>query len=517
MLGYRTSRGHLLFLVALGVLAACRETNDSPLGPRPQFAQGDNGTWTVNSLADPGAGTCDDTECTLREAIAAAASGDQIVFGSGLQGDISLAGEMEITDKALTITGGGRIALDAHRASSVLVLASTAGNPKPVVSLAGLTVKNAGPSLAGIRVDDADLTLNDVSVLNNAGGGLRAFDAALTIRNSFFSTNTGNNGGAIYVAATSSLTLVNSTLEGNHALDDGGAIFSAGTIVVTGSTISGNFASEFGAGLFSDAGASATVVRSTISGNNAFGGGGILNWGILELRSSTITRNIAFDGAGLAVGGTASATVANSIIAGNTPVDANDCVSIPGGVTSAGYNLITTAVEECAFNSSGDVVIDPTQVFTQVIEQNLETNGGGTNTHALVANGLAVDAGSCPGETIDQRGFSRPFDIPLKSNVADGCDKGAYELHSTASQQVTDISSAVSSFTLASGTANSLQVKLNSVSAALQAGDTSGACASLRSFISEVRAQAGKKKLSATQAAALIAQATALMTDLGCS
>jgi CSLREA domain-containing protein len=35
-------------------------------------------TLTVNSLADPGNGTCDATECTLREAIAAAAPGDTI-------------------------------------------------------------------------------------------------------------------------------------------------------------------------------------------------------------------------------------------------------------------------------------------------------------------------------------------------------------------------------------------------------------------------------------------------------
>jgi len=360
--------------------------------------------------------------------------------------------------------------------------------------------------------------LDGVSLLNNAGGALRAFGAALTIRNSLFSGNTGSNGGAIHVGATSSLTLANSTLDGNHALDDGGGVFSAGTIVVTGSTISNNFASEFGGGIHNDVGAIATVLRSTISGNDGFGGGGILSWGTLELRHSTVTRNTAFDGAGLVVGdGTAHAVVANSIIAGNTPVEAYDCESSAGAVTSGGYNLTTTAASNCAFNATGDVVVDPTQVFTQVIEQNLLANGGTTKTHALVANGLAVDAGSCPGETADQRGLSRPFDVPLKSNVADGCDKGAYELHTTAPQQVTTLANTISSFRLASGTTNSLLVKLNSAATAIQAGDTSGACASLASFISEVRAQAGKKKLSATQAATLIAQATALMTDLGCS
>ena len=62
-----------LVLVALAALAACQ--SDSSTAPHQlppvQFAQGDNGTWTVNSLGDPGNGTCDDAECTLREAIAA--------------------------------------------------------------------------------------------------------------------------------------------------------------------------------------------------------------------------------------------------------------------------------------------------------------------------------------------------------------------------------------------------------------------------------------------------------------
>src|SRR3569623_624589 len=41
------------------------------------------GTMTVTSLADDGAGVCDAT-CTLRDAVASAASGDQIVFSNSL-------------------------------------------------------------------------------------------------------------------------------------------------------------------------------------------------------------------------------------------------------------------------------------------------------------------------------------------------------------------------------------------------------------------------------------------------
>ena len=43
------------------------------LAPNVQAA-----TLTVNSLNDPGIGVCDGSECTLREAISAASSGDTI-------------------------------------------------------------------------------------------------------------------------------------------------------------------------------------------------------------------------------------------------------------------------------------------------------------------------------------------------------------------------------------------------------------------------------------------------------
>lgn len=80
-------------------------------------------------------------------------------------------------------------------------------------------------------------------------------------------------------------------------------------------------------------------------------------------------------------------------------------------------------------------------------------------------------------------------------------------------EQLTDI---VNGLGLGAGTANSLQVKLASVLAALTAGDVAAACTSLQAFVSEVRAQSGKK-IPAGDAAQLIEKATAIMTQLGCS
>ncbi len=439
MLRRLASRAHLLALPVLAALAACQDADDPLVAPRAQFAQGDNGTWTVTTLADPGTGGCDDAECTLREAIAAAASGDRITFNAGLQGDVQLtAGRLDIIDKSLTIDGDGRVTVDAQGNSGVLAVGNTT-NVGPVIALAGLTLKHAGQPLGGgIAVGGATLTLDDVDVLDNAtnttGGGLalnngpQGVRSNVTIRNSRIGRNSaaGDGGGGIYIIQGAELTLINSTVDSNTTPDNGGGILNDGTLTVIGSLIAGNQGSSAGAikpGVFS----STTLVRSTISGNRADGGvGGISGSGtLLALRSVTITGNDGGNGIGglITSAVNSTATAANSIIAGNSGSFSDDCTGL-GRPTSLGHNLATAV---CAFQAEGDVEVAAPQVFTEVLEQTLEDNGGPTRTHALIARGRAVDTGYCPGETSDQRGFARPVDVALMPNAVDGCDIGAYE------------------------------------------------------------------------------------------
>ena len=51
----------------------------------------------------------------------------------------------------------------------------------------------------------------------------------------------------------------------------------------------------------------------------------------------------------------------------------------------------------------------------------------------------------------------------------------------------------------------------------LNGGDTASACTALNDFISQVRAQQGKKKISAQDAEELIAEAQRIQAVLGCS
>lgn len=441
-------RTHLLIPLVLAILAGCQDSTGPTPFPGPQFAQGDAGTWTVNSLADPGDGTCDDAHCTLREAIAAAASGDRIEFADGLQGSILMsAGPFGIGGKDLTIDGGGVIALDAQQNSAV-ILVNEATDPLAVTLVGlsfinGVSTSSSGGS-GGVNVygPQVQLTLDHVVVSDNvtdalpynSGGGIQVLGGAtVSIRSSTITRNTSTlDGGAIYVSEESSLTLVNSTVDANSADRYGGGIYSDGHIEVIATTISDNDAAN-GGGIFNAGGASAEVVRSTISSNRAlepdFSAGGIYNASTLALRSATVTRNSAsgyMSGGGLRNLG--PATFMNSILVGNTGTDGaiNNCVVSTGSpmITSFGYNVVSG----CFANEPTDVQTTVAQAFTHVLEPDLADNGGPTRTHALLVRGLAVDAGYCPGETSDQRGFTRPVDDPIMPDALDACDIGAYEL-----------------------------------------------------------------------------------------
>jgi alpha-tubulin suppressor-like RCC1 family protein len=99
--------------------------------------------------------------------------------------------------------------------------------------------------------------------------------------------------------------------------------------------------------------------------------------------------------------------------------------------------------------------------------------------------------------------------------VAAGWEHNVAIRSATPAEEVSDLKSTLSGLGLASGTTKSLEAKLNSALAALEAGNTAGACAALAAFINEVNAQAGKK-ISASDAAALIAEATVIMGQIGC-
>ena len=377
-------------LVATTSIAiACRDTIESAVTPvSPTLNVSVDGGWVVNSLADPGDGECTNSECTLREALAVAQDGDRVTFKGNLSGTIALmAGELSI-DEDVSVVGPGAdvITVNGQNASRVFHVGPAA---PASATISGLTITGG-----------------------NEPGGV---------------------GGGIRVGAGSTLAVAGSEVIDNAAIR-GAGIHSAGTLAVVGTTIASNDATSGGGGIYSNG--HLAVNTSTISGNTSGGAGGAIyaecNQGgfcgvIVSMRSSTITLNNAVLGGGLYLFSN-DATLRNTIIAGNQTqgdplAPGANCVA-GGTIASTGYTL---SISGCGTSHPTDVVVPFADLFTLVLEPALAYNGGGVRTHALIERGLAVDAGSCPGERVDQRVFPRPYDDLSVPNALDACDIGSFE------------------------------------------------------------------------------------------
>jgi predicted outer membrane repeat protein len=250
-------------------------------------------TLTVTSTQDSGAGS-------LRADIAAAQSGDTIVFSSTLFSSskdghgkpkppptttptaITLtSGELNLT-KSLTIQGpgAGNLTISGNNASRVFEVAQGT-----TVTLSGLTISKG----------DGVASASSSNPWGGYGGGILNH-GTLTVSGGTFSGNSAHEGGGIY-SDGGTVTVSSSTLFGNAASYGGGMYNSGGTATVSnGSILSTNDASS-GGGIYI-AGGTVTVSNSTLSGNTAYNGGGILNHGTLTVSNSTVSNNQAYDDGG---------------------------------------------------------------------------------------------------------------------------------------------------------------------------------------------------------------------------
>ncbi|MGI8542809.1 MAG: choice-of-anchor Q domain-containing protein, partial [Aridibacter sp.] len=157
-----------------------------------------------------------------------------------------------------------------------------------------------------------------------------------------------------------------------------------------------------------------TVTNSTISGNiggsDDEGSGGIkLKRGTLKLINSTVAYNRKFgeypNGAGINIDYLATFITRNSIIAQNIGLD--DVGGIGAIINSEGYNLIGVLFETIDGDTTGNIV-GTLQNPVNARLAALAFNGGPTETHALLADSQAINAGNtATSPATDQRGYAR--------------------------------------------------------------------------------------------------------------
>src|SRR2546425_253622 len=228
-------------------------------------------------------------------------------------------------------------------------------------------------------------------------------------------TISGNNNSRVFNIQTgNSLVMSYLTITGGKITgDNGGGIFSLGDLTILNSTFTGNQAAGGEGGAIDSEGGTLRIINSTISGNSAdLSGGGLLNCGSSTgfLTNVTITDNRSdADGDGTGEGGgiaqvsSSDLTINNIIVAGNfkgMSSTANDFfVDVAFGSfidPGSSHNLIgvDTGLSSDIMNGSGG-----NQIGTAVMPIDprlgaLGNNGGPTNTHLLLPNSTARDAGS---------------------------------------------------------------------------------------------------------------------------
>ncbi|HVE57513.1 MAG TPA: choice-of-anchor Q domain-containing protein [Pyrinomonadaceae bacterium] len=383
-----------------------------------------------------------------------------------------------VSDNTASKTGGGIYNIGTATLTNTKVTGSIASlegggiyNVDRPLTLTGSMVSGntSRSSGGGIYSSSGTLTLTDSAFSGNSaslnGGGIYN-TATTTLTGSSVSGNTGSQfGGGIYSGNTLNLTgsavsgnttqfrgggiynlgaatLTDSTIDGNRSREAGGGIYSSGTATLTGSTISANrtsggSSSQFGGGIYNNSG-TLTLINSTVSGNIASQvAGGIWNnpGGTLNLTSVTVTLNQSlFTTACTCPGGITNqgtANLNNTIVAGNTVVNASNPPDFNGGISAASsYNLIGIGTNTTGITNG----TNGNQVGTAAIPLNpflapLANNGGVTRNHALLTGSPAIDKGFGFGLTTDQRGFLRPVDNPSIANATggDGADIGAFE------------------------------------------------------------------------------------------
>ena len=417
-------------------------------------------TYTVSSTADTTTGG------TLRQAILDAnnsAGADEIVFDASFYSGhhtIIIDSAPPQINQQLTITGPGSSLLTIQRSVNGNVNSRTSFNSfATVLKLTGMTVTGgtitgAGGGLSAVGTGP-NVTLDDMvftgNTANGSGGAIYLGNSAtLTIRNSVIKDNSALNGGGIFFVSNGSLVMENTTLSGNKATASTNAVggglyfdaaalaappagFTPNTLIIRNSTFNNNSSTGTGGAIFMDTlTGTLQLQNSTISGNSAVSGGGIAlqsGAGSLLVQNSTITLNSA-SGTSTTTGGGGifrnsilnnTITLANSVVSGNINSGAPDIRTDGFTKTQANYSAIGSGTGFTLVAASGNNLAFSTNLMLDV----LGSNGGPTQTHAILPNSPLLNAGSGAlvpaGITTDQRGpgFGRI--------VGSSVDIGAYE------------------------------------------------------------------------------------------
>ena len=376
-------------------------------------------SFAVDSTADavdvrPGDRLCRTAAatCTLRAALqeANATDGaDTVVVPPGRYGLASVPfpeagfpferdagnGDLDITD-ALTIRGAGarETTVDGGGLDRVFSIGTST-----TAFISDMTITGGDPTGGG--------TATGIGM-----GGAVFNQGTVALDRLRLVANTADGGGAVFSTPRTFITIRDSLLADNRAVEGGAIRFDSGGEVVN-STITGNVLvtraeaallpdeiSGYGGGIDHRGGNDVAIVNSTITNNHAIKAGGGVNSGQGYV---PVSPDVALG----------RVRLRNSIVAGNTDEEGpSDCHVSAQVIESTGHNLDSDG--SCFLTSRRDLPgRDP-------LLGPLADNGGPSETAIPLAGSPAIDAGAADGcPQRDQRGVARP--------QRSACDIGAAE------------------------------------------------------------------------------------------
>jgi fibronectin-binding autotransporter adhesin len=258
---------------------------------------------------------------TLRAVLAAAHNGDTIVFSKKLDGQtITLTAGQLLDNASVQINGPGSNQLTISGNSASTVFDIAAG---VTTTISGLTVSHGFAIDGGGILNAGTLTLSQDVLTANVAQGITG--------GGLFTTGIGR-GGAVYNQAGATLNVVKSTLTGNIAYGAPGNIGENG----------------YGGGIYNQAG-TVSVSQSVLTGNQAIGspGGGYLTfYGYTFLAMGGLAEGGAIDsqlGVLNISGSTIKDNTAQGGPAGSTAPTASSGPAWGGGIASGGETLSLTS------------------------------------------------------------------------------------------------------------------------------------------------------------------------------
>lgn len=430
-----------------------------------------------------------DAATAMSDAVAAAADGDSVLVDSSTVDNVSF-----ILASAVILSGGWTDDFSTRDLNTKKTTLNLNGNilltaSAGVCGLNGFNLQNGSgaPDIVPVSGDyggavrivnttatvtNCEIQLNDVTQGSGfgGGGGVSAYNSAVTITDNYFHDNTATRGGAVYLYETSGTvsgnTIENNTgyfngqdvptggaiamesctgvaLNGNDILNntgayEGGALWIVGSTGVTfdGGSVSGNSASQNGGGAYLD-GSAVSFTGVEFTGNDAFITGGavaVYDTSSVTVNGCAIDQNEAFLGAAV-YAATGELFLRHNLLLSNTAGisgGALNAVDLTGGEVvgnTADSNTGSSGVGGFIFgNSSIDVF---NNIVTNSVGHGVSCTGAATPSfrHNLVWNSSGSDYDGCSpgtGSRSDDPQFANPaaedYHLALASPAIDTGD-----------------------------------------------------------------------------------------------